>query len=201
MSGNVTLLTNFTNAGIIDATGRAVFETVGDTKISNVASKFGLGSLYFDGTGDYMLSIQSGASYILSGDFTVEAWIYPNSVSNNYIVTFGNEAAGRYNIALSSGILTTNIYGSGSVSFSGTTMTTGQWYYIAVVRSGSTIRGYVNGTVSSTTDTNSATIGSGNLRVGSDSSGSATWNGYIDDLRITKYARTISVPTSAFLLK
>jgi hypothetical protein len=71
---------------------------------------------------------------------------------------------------------------------------------VAVVRSGSTIKGYLNGTVLGTTDANSATIGNINgAKVGSDASGASVYVGYIDDLRITKglarYTANFTVPS------
>ena len=43
---NTSLLLNFTNAGIYDATAKNVLETVGDAKISTAQSKWGGGSTY-----------------------------------------------------------------------------------------------------------------------------------------------------------
>jgi len=52
---NTSLLTNFTNAGILDATSKNDLETVGNAQISTAQSKFGGSSMLFDGTGDYLL--------------------------------------------------------------------------------------------------------------------------------------------------
>jgi hypothetical protein len=43
---------NFTNASIIDATGRNVLETVGNAQVDTTTVKYGTGAMEFDGTGD-----------------------------------------------------------------------------------------------------------------------------------------------------
>ena len=51
---NTSLLLNFTNAGIYDATSKNDLETVGNAQISTAQSKWGGSSMAFDGTGDYL---------------------------------------------------------------------------------------------------------------------------------------------------
>jgi hypothetical protein len=81
------------------------------------------------------------------------------------------------------------------------TVTTGQWYHVAFVRSGTTLTPYLDG-VASTTATTSATFTTSatNLRVGRYWSGD--FDGYIDDLRITKgvarYTSNFTPTTVAF---
>jgi hypothetical protein len=54
----------------------------GDTKISTAQSKWGQGSGYFDGTGDY-LTLANHADFALgAGNFTIEFWIYYNNTAN-----------------------------------------------------------------------------------------------------------------------
>lgn len=50
---------------------------VGDTKILTAQGKWGNGSIYFDGTGDYHTITQiSDEMAVRNGAFTVEAWVY-----------------------------------------------------------------------------------------------------------------------------
>jgi len=80
-----------------------------------------------------------------------------------------------------------------------------EWTHIAVVRNGSTVTIYSNGTsVGSTTFSGSIASPSTPLMIGGILAGQS-WDttkyftGYIDDVRITKgVARTITVPTAAF---
>lgn len=68
-------------------------------------------------------------------------------------------------------------------------MSTATFYHIAVVRSGSTITCYLNGT-SVGSASNSTNLSDSKLTIGSAVSNTNLVTGYIDDLRITKgYAR------------
>ena len=193
------VLLNMTDAAITDASMLTNLATIGDAKSIASVRKFNTNNIYFDGAGDY-LNIPGSPSLILPGDFTIEMWIYPTNVTGTYnLLTLGSETTARYVVFIVNGALTTNIYGSGSVTMGGT-ISINTWTHVAVVRSGSTIKGYLNGTVLGTTDANSATIGNINgAKVGSDASGAAVYVGYIDDLRITKglarYTTNFTVPS------
>jgi hypothetical protein len=202
---NTSLLLNYTNGGITDATGKNVLETVGDTKISTTQSKFGGFSMFFDGTGDY-LHLPATQNLILNGDFTIEMWVYPTNVTGSFnLLALGNEAASRYVVFITNGAIVTNLYGFSSVTLGGS-ISINTWTHVALSRYGSTIRCFVNGVQTANTETNSSTFGNGNAaKVGSDASGTGVYVGYIDDLRITKgiarYITNFTPPTSAFLLK
>jgi hypothetical protein len=79
---------------------------------------------------------------------------------------------------------------SAGTSFYTAGITTGTWYHFAAVRNGSTVTLYVNGSsVGSYTNSNSIGSTSKTLYIGVQNNGAAwPWNGYIDDLRITKGA-------------
>jgi hypothetical protein len=217
---NTSLLLNFTNGGIIDATGKNVLETVGNAQISTTQSKFGGSSMYFDGTGDW-LSIPASGSALLpkgqdlnlgSGNFTIEFWMYSNNFSAaRVIVSCGYEGTTQRSYLVyvdSSSSLHFGYSTTGSnntdTTLGSTGITTGSWIHVAVVRNGSTVTGYVNGTALSTTvniSTNTLYSTAGEFTIGSDKSNS--FNGYIDDLRISKYARytaNFTAPTAAFPL-
>jgi len=174
-------------------------ETVGDAKVSTAVSKFGGSSMAFDGTGDQLVARTNNT---LAGNFTIEGWIYLNSTSGiKSFCTIGDESSGRISFFFNGGVLSYNIFGGGTVGLGGS-VSTGQWYHVAVVRSGSTITGYLNGT-STGTATQSGTLGNANaIYVSGISTGNDLWNGYIDDLRITngvaRYTANFTPPTAAF---
>ena len=192
-SGNTSLLLNFTDAAVKDYTMRSNMETMADLKVSSVNSKFGGTSLYFDGTGDYgNISPVSNTLILGTGDFTAEMWINPYSnITTTYPMTIGSEAAGRYSIILVNGTLQVNLYGgtTANLTLTGSRIPANAWSHIAVVRAAGNVRGYYNGNVLPNTQVNSSIIGNGPLRLGSDSSGSANFFGYMDDVRITANAR------------
>jgi hypothetical protein len=147
-------------------------------------------SASFNGVGQSLQSPISGTRgvFIFTGDFTVEGWFYTTSVTgNHYLFTLGTETTGRYSLYLVGAALTSNLYGGGAVTYT-STLSTSTWYHIAVVRSGSTVKVYVNGTADATTDTQAGTIGNGVLRIGADSSGATRHIGNISNIRTTSTA-------------
>jgi hypothetical protein len=206
---NTSLLCNFTNAGIIDNTGKNNLETVGNAQIDTTTKKFGTGSLEFDGNGDYLLSPSTPLLGIDSGDFTIECWVYFNSVSGFQCIydlrSVQPSSAPLVYIAGNSRL--NYLFNSSTpVAFGPNPLTTGTWYHVAWVRSGSTHTLYVDGQ-SQATFTSTAGVSSSAITVGArQAGGAADWlNGYIDDLRITKgvarYTSNFSVPTSTFRVR
>jgi len=199
---NTSFLLNYTNGGITDATAKNVLETGGGAAISTAQSKFGGSSMAFDGTGDYVFS-PSSINYTLASDFTIEGWAYINASGNYRFFTIGDTVnTTGIEIYVSSGNYV--VYSNGSVRITGSTATRQSWTHLAVVRSGSTVTLYINGSASGSTWSTSGTF-SGTCYVGAEYyNGSLTsdTNGYIDDFRITKgyarYTTTFTPPTAAF---
>jgi hypothetical protein len=159
--------------------------TFGNIYIANVNG----GSAYFDGSGDYIqdISNRSNAAYTLSGDFTAEAWIYPKSLSGTYTVfCLGSEGVNRFVAYIVNGQLTTNKYGNTSVYYTGANVAGNAWNHIAISRTASTVRGFANGIVSSTTSTPYGTIGNGGFKLGADSGAANQFYGYISGFRLAK---------------
>jgi hypothetical protein len=212
---NTSLLLSGTNAGIYDATLQNNIQTVGDIHVRTNVTKYGTGSMFFDGNGDGLNfpSINLGA-----GNLTVEWWGYQNSnltYFNQDNVYAGEIFAGSSTGAL--GIITysgsqsaaTNIwvyvYGVSTVFQPAISISLNQWNHFALTRSGGSWRMFVNGIQVGTTSTTNGsynlvdnkTIGWRNL-----ASNFNYFPGYIDDFRITKgYARytgNFDVPTRSF---
>ncbi len=101
---NVSLLlvgngANGTTTNIKDSSKNNVAITiVNDTKISTGQSKYGSGSIYFDGTGDRLLPTASSLFSFGTGDFTVEGWVF--SISNAKIFSNGSPSPGSFGIGL-----------------------------------------------------------------------------------------------------
>jgi hypothetical protein len=201
---NTFLLTNFTNAGIYDAAWQNNALTVGDAQASTTQYKWSPTSMKFDGTGDY-LTIPSNQSLALgTGNFTIEFWAYwAGGAFSNYYFAFDSRS-GNSPFTDGVGIATNITNGYWYISFSGQELltsiaATAGWQYIALVRNNGVFTLYVNGTSGGTyTATNNMT--NTTALVGTYYAKSQFyWNGYIQDLRITKgVARTITTPTAAF---
>jgi hypothetical protein len=205
---NTSLLTNFTNGGIFDNAMMNNLETVGNAQISTSVFKYGTGSLAFDGTGDWLTAPNSKGLYIGSGDFTIEGWLYLNALGSiKGIVSQFNSGGSGPGWTLYT--KTTNVLefygGSGTVTVTGTTaISATTWTHFAVVRNGSTITIYINGTAGGTATNSSFSDDTAALvYIGGRADNAAlSLNGYIDDLRITKgyarYTSNFTPPAAAF---
>jgi len=78
------------------------------------------------------------------------------------------------------------------------------WTHLAVTRSGTNLKAFVNGVISGTPITNSTQNYDTIKYIGRNPAGEY-FNGYIDDLRITKgvarYTANFTPPTTSYLLK
>jgi hypothetical protein len=188
--------TTFTDSG----PNAIAVTAVGNTQISTTQSKYGGASGYFDGSGDYLDMSGTGiATAFGTGDFTIEFWYYPLSVSvqQNLVDKIGSASNAIY--LSSAGVLKYYVAGD---RITGATLSANTWYHIALVRYSGVTKLYVNGVQSgaSYTDTNNYALNTGSPRIGAAFNNTVSVNGYIDDLRITKYARYTSAftpPTSA----
>jgi len=186
-SGNVTLLTNFTNGGIIDGTMDNVLETVGNAQVSTSVVKYGSGSLAFDGTGDWLLMPHTVDQFLSTGVFTIEMWVYRNASGTYGLVGKGTGTTG-WLVSLNSSNQVVFTYASSTIT-STNTIAASIWAHIAVVRESINtnqtkiyINGVNDGTGTVTTDFNQTN----SVYVGADRTGGSAFNGYLDDLRITK---------------
>ena len=155
------------------------------------------GSIYFNGTADY-LTIPNNINFNLgSNNFTIEAWIYPTSSATESIIinkVASGSVVGSFDIRYTTGktiiVYYSNVSGglwSGNFTTSGT-VPLNQWTHIALVRNGSVFTTYLNG-VSSGTQTNGS-VGalvyesSVTLNTGANGDGSSKFKGYMSNVRI-----------------
>lgn len=162
----------------------------GDAKISTAQSKFGGASALLDGTGDYLSLAHNAEFSIESSNFTLEAWIYvsaSNVLQNilNKRVNTPTESGWGWRITAANALQFFHTGGSSLISTS--TISSGTWTHVAVTRSGSTVRQFINGILDATTATFSNGVSNTQeLRIGIDEGAAGGFNGYIDDLRVTK---------------
>jgi hypothetical protein len=206
---NVALLTNFTNAGIYDATSKNDFETVGNAQISTTQSKWGGSSMYFGGTGNYLYKPYDQFLNQLNGNFTIECWIYPTTSGVQQIFAGSAVSSGSTNWLFE--ITSANKVsfswvnaGTTPVSFDATStasISTNTWTYVAAVKNGGTITVYINGSADGTSSpTGTYRNLSGGIAIGRTGDYNGIYfTGYIQDFRMSYYARTITAsPTAAF---
>lgn len=200
----VTLLLHMDGSGqtFTDSSGspKAVTANGGVTQSSD-QSKFGGKSAYFDGSGDY-LTFGSADLSLGSGDFTLEMWVYPTTTQTAFLADWRGSTANAPTLYMQNNVL--NWYDGGAVNTApGYTFSNNAWQHVAVCRSGTSLRFFVDGVQKGSTVTDSVNYGgSGGLRVGYHSPNYFT--GYIDDLRITKgsgaarYTANFTPPAAAF---
>ena len=207
------MLLNYTNAGIYDATSKNDLETVGNAQISTTQSKFGGSSMYFDGTGDYLLSNAATTNLYAfgTGDFTVEMWIRFSAIGTDVYHFYDSRPAstdGAYPTLRTNASSQLEYIANSAVRITGATLTTNTWYHIAVARAGTSTKLFVDGVQSGSTYTDSTNYLNAALRPLVGGSGfhvtTLSLNGYIDDLRVTKgvarYTANFTAPTAAFPL-
>jgi len=196
-----------TDASIIDKSQGANLKLVGNTTGSTTQVKFAdTKSMYFDGSGDYV-SISEDDKFNISGDFTIESWIWPSNSTLSGIFGTGNGSFGSNAVVLTwrHGTVNdqfsfwVNNISSSSQILNSNIASTNTWTHIAIVRLGSTITLYQNGTsVDTYTSSGTFNLSHSGLKIGSYWGG--TFNGYIQDFRITnglaRYTSNFTPPTA-----
>ena len=203
---NTSLLANFTNAGITDATAKNVLETVGNAQASTSVKNTRLittppTSMYFDGSGDYLQVAPNSLFNLGSADFTIEFWIYPTSfavATYPLYSQFNRSTTNAFAIEIrTTGRVDAYVTNAGGAAWSLInagelgTVTLNTWNHVAFVRNGTAFRGYVNGVQGALSTNSSNTIETFNgFNIGAVGAGSSGYfTGYIDDYRISRYAR------------
>lgn len=191
---------------------------VGATTTSTAQKKWGTASMLFGGTADALSFAHATSLNLASGDFTIEAWVYVTSLSTARTLIQKDQTYGSTFPSYA-----VRIYTNGSVGFlvgtgagatyaqepttSAGAITVNTWQHIAVSRSGTTLRIFVDGALAQTaTQTGTPTDGGKAVIVGRYPAGGGAadqwFAGYIDDLRITKgvarYTAAFTAPSRAF---
>jgi hypothetical protein len=181
---------------------------VGNAQISTAQSKFGGASIAFDGSGDRVTGISNSAFQFGTGDFTVEAWVRETArVQFTTLLEIGDHlfSSGIIFLTNSGGGAGTNI-GIYAGGFFGEQAagSLNQWNHVAYVRSSGVLVCYVNGVGGAPVSFPRNLIDTSTVTIGSLAGGSILYdfNGYIDDLRITKgvarYTSNFTPPTAPF---
>jgi len=170
-------------------------------------------------SGSY-LSVPYSSAFNLAGDFTVECWINPSKLPTANgtgaplyprIFSFGTyNAANSIGLELNSNdpgkVNAITVWYAGSQYYSANSLVAvGNWYHCAMVRSGTVITIYLNGTsVLTITGATAAVNTSQALYIASlqsyESNTDACFKGYISNLRVVKgtavYTTTFTPPTT-----
>ncbi|HWM64170.1 MAG TPA: LamG-like jellyroll fold domain-containing protein [Solirubrobacterales bacterium] len=158
------------------------------------SGKYG-SALDFDGTND-LVSIADAPGLDLTGSFTLEAWVRPDTATNFKPVLSKTENSGGNSgyLMMSRG----NGVPEGYVAASGTTkgvagtsaLPTGTWSHLALTSDGTNLRLYVGGDLAATAAAIAAKATNANLEIGRTKLFNTYFDGLIDQVRI--YDETLS---------
>jgi flagellin-like protein len=161
-------------------------------------------ALQFDGVNDYVSIPDSNDWYFGSSHFTIDFWVRFNALptgygsfeivgqrvdaNNRYTFDLYNSATDTYQwylYVVVNSTVTINVYRT-------TTVTTGSWYHVAYVRTGSNFKIFQNGIQlgSDVTDADEMPDLATPMFIGATSALSQYMNGWLDDLHI--YHRSLS---------
>lgn len=180
-----------------NSTNNFAITRLGSTVNSTTQSKHGGTSIYLPGSS--ALTMNDSDAFAFDGDFTIEAWVYMTSTSGaRSIISQWAPSSFTFRVDNGRPYIAYRL-GASDVGVQGTTtlVSANTWTHVAVSRSGSTIRLFVNGVQDATTATAAGAFGNstnkisvGNLlnSVGAfdTAGGGYAFTGYIDDLRVTK---------------
>lgn len=159
-------------------------------QVSTEQSKFGGKSMYFNGS--TRLSIDDVSAKIFdfgTGDFTVEAWIYPEEITTDNFI-FSGSASGAFFF----GRKGSNTIGIGRANILWDTEApiatpANTWSHVAAVRSKGQVSLYVNGNQTGPlANTNAYSMAGFIACIGSQGT-NLYYKGYMDEIRVSNVAR------------
>lgn len=182
-------------AAVVDASGTGKQITaVGTAAAGHATSKWGGGSLYFDGNSD-KFTVPDSADWDIAGtlydDWTLESWVKHDLYDAQEFYMTQRESAGeRWMFYHQNGIglvfTVANSGGSNIDTARGGIITDTNWHHAMVAKRGTTYGVYLDGVQTAGTIQTIADTFSGVLTIGDNAIGSAYLDGNMEDARIVK---------------
>jgi hypothetical protein len=194
--GGATVEVTGVSADALTPTGGSAFTADGNAQLSTAQAKFGSASLLLDGTDDFVTSDDN--IDLSSGDFTVDMWIRPTSVTG-YKGLWQSGTSSLLNVYLIGDQVQGTVAGSTTLFLSSTRISANVWTMVSVEREGNVHRLYINGALEASSSTANRSD-DGVFAIGKN--GFGDFNGYIDEVRLSSTARyegtSFTEPTSNY---
>ena len=169
-----------TGDAVQTVTGEVISDAFNPFKVqASYSSSTHGGSAYMGGSGDY-LTVPTSADFNLGdGDFTIECWVYPITIATVSITDQRSTDSQAVPLIWlhSSGYF--YYYVNGSIRITGTSgsVKANQWYHVAITRTGSSTKMFVNGIQDGSTYSDSTTYVQGStLHIGKRYTGTPLYN-------------------------
>ena len=202
------LMQNKTDANVFDAAAGNSLRLFNDTVSSTTQRKFSTASsVYFDGTGDYIRVPYRPYFLPGDGDFTIEFWFYTPDATNRqdpYSIYTSSTGIGIILSYSSAGTVATYHGNAVTQQSSGGQFSANTWHHLAVSKSGTTQKIFIDGSEIKTGTVITTYEGATDLYIGMAANASQHYEGYIQDLRVTngyaRYTSNFTAPTAEFSL-
>jgi len=180
---------------------------VGNAQVDTAQSQFGGASALFDGNGD-RLTVNSTGDFGFTGNFTLEGWFRISTFySSFFFFDFRLSADGSvvkptlYYTPSSGGSIRYFVNGSDRIQTTTFASTTNTWYHIALCKSGTSTKLFINGTQDGSTYTDTNTYVNSNCEIGDYAGGGYSLSGHADEIRFSnsaRYTTTFTPSATAF---
>ena len=141
----------------------------------------------FNGSSQY-LTVANNSAFDLTGDFTIECWSYITNVSPGYnptiVARWGGTGGQIYTFQIFAGGTFRFITAGGT--WTGGTIVANNWYHLAVSRTGSSLKMFINGVLQSTNTDSTSLSGTQIQSIGGENNGAQYVPGNISNVRIVK---------------
>lgn len=176
--------------------------TSGTARVDTGQQKFGTGSVTLDAAS--YLNCGSNSDYAVgTGDFTIDFWVRFNTINtdnvlfdmtgNTFTLNYGPNDIGGFRLTLP----------GTHYDFLNNSLLISTWYHIAITRSSTSLRFFLNGAQVGAAQTSNDNVTTNQFVVGDQIVGGAGLNGWIDEFRLTKgvarWVASFTPPSAAYL--
>lgn len=185
---NVVSLMHMNDAGLTDTVAGNSWSIVNGGSIVATPTKFGTGAYNVPSSGRPYLKNINSAMVVGTNDFTIEMFVYPNTVGGSYQHIYSSIDASTFMISILAGKI--NIYCNGIWRDMGNIpITAGGWHHVAICRHNGILYAFLDGAMCTNAFAYTGEItSSSTCCLGSQPVGGSTYefNGVIDEFRLTK---------------